>query len=294
MPVGAGGTGGGEPAPAPALDAAALDSAPTPENPDAAPAPPAGAASPLCASGAPTPAPDGYQTIMAGGKMRKFLLRAPKSYDGKKALALIFAMHGGGANGASFETRITAIRQAIGERAIFVYPDGLAPPGGGMITWARDYKDDLAFVDAILAWLKDKTCYDGARVFALGQSSGAYFVHTMGCHRAGVIRAVASNGGGVRPEEFMGCNGQPVAAWVSNGGMDTAHLPDAKAARDAWVKINGCAVANPTKTTPDPCVSYTGCKSGFPVHYCQNGGGHDLPPYAPMGMAEFFFGNFDH
>ena len=224
--------------------------------------------------------------------MRKFLLRVPRSYDGKKPLALIFPFHGGGANGGSFETRIAAIRTAIGERAIYVYPDGLAPPGGGMITWARDYKDDLAFVDAIFAWLEDKVCYDTGRVFALGQSSGAYFANTVGCHRAGLFRAIASNGGGVRPEEFVGCNG-PVAAWISNGAMDTSHLPDAKLARDTWVKIDGCTTADPVKVSPDPCVSYAGCKAGFPVHYCQNAGGHDLPPYAPMGMADFFFGNFD-
>jgi poly(3-hydroxybutyrate) depolymerase len=230
---------------------------------------------------------------MSGGRPRKFLVRAPTSYDGKTPLGLVFALHGGGATGISFETRIAAIKTAIGDRAIFVYPDGLAPPGGGMITWARDYKDDLAFIDAILAWFKDTVCYDTGRVFAMGQSSGAYFAHTIGCHRAGVFRAVASNGGGVRPQEFMGCNNQPVAAWVSNGGMDTTHLPSAKLARDAWVMINGCTAANPVKTTPDPCLSYTGCKTGFPVHYCQNGGGHDIPPYEPMGIASFFFGGFD-
>jgi poly(3-hydroxybutyrate) depolymerase len=231
--------------------------------------------------------------LMANGKMRKFLVRAPKGYDGKKPLALIFAFHGGGADGASFETRIAAIVTAVGERGIFVYPDELPPPGGGQISWSRDYKDDLVFIDAIVDWLKQNLCYDTARVFSWGQSSGAYFANTVGCHRPSIFRAVSSNGGGVRTQEFVGCANMPVAAWISNGAMDPSHLPDARKARDAWVMINGCTMANPVKVSPDPCVSYQGCKSGFPVHYCENGGGHDIPAYAPMGIADFFFGNFD-
>ena len=248
--------------------------------------------SPACAGGALMPGPDGYQSIMSGGRMRRFLIRVPRSYDGKKPLGLIFALHGGNANGMSFETRIASIRAAVGERAVYVYPDGLAA-AGGMITWARDHKDDLAFMDTIVGWLKDKVCFDTARLFAMGQSSGAYFSHTIGCHRAGVFRAVASNGGGARENEFVGCNGKQAAAWISNGAGDAPHLPWARKAREEWVKINGCTMAGAPKTDPAPCVSYQGCKSGYPVHYCENPGGHDIPGYMPMGLANFFFGNFD-
>jgi polyhydroxybutyrate depolymerase len=260
--------------------------------PDAGPTSVAGGASAACAGGATLPPPDGYQTLMSGGRMRKYLLRVPGPYDGKKPLPLVFALHGGGANGMSFETRIAPIRAAIGDRAIYVYPDGL-PDKTGTVTWARDFKDDLAFVDAILAALKTTVCYDTGRVVALGQSSGAYFANTLGCNRAGVFRAIASNGGGVRMEEFAQCNGMPVAAWISNGTMDPSHLPDAKAARDHWVKNNGCDLATTAKVSPDPCVSYAGCQAGFPVHWCQNPGGHDLPAYAPEGMSGFLLGNFD-
>lgn len=289
------GTGG---APVNGTGGAAEDASSTPDSSTPQPgdggAPPSSASgpSPACTAGAMVPGPDGYQTIMSGGRMRKFLIRVPKSYDGKKPLGLIFAFHGGGANGMSFEGRISSIRTAVGERAIYVYPDGLAM-GGGMITWARDHKDDLALVDAILGWLKEKVCYDTSRVFAMGQSSGAYFSHTVGCHRAGVFRAVATNGGGVRDNEFVDCKNQPVAAWVSNGAADAPHLPPARKARDAWVKINGCTMANPTKVDPSPCVSFTGCKAGFPMHYCENPGGHDIPGYMPKGLSDFFFGNFD-
>jgi poly(3-hydroxybutyrate) depolymerase len=296
LPAGQGGSAAG--GAVPSADAGERDGgAPDAGTPDAAAPGDAAASSgpapsPPCAAGATVPAPDGYQTIMSGGRARRFLVRVPKSYDGKKPLPLVFALHGGGANGMSFETRIAAIKNAIGERAMFVYPDGLAA-SGGMITWARDFKDDLAFMDAVLVWWKEKVCFDESRVFAMGQSSGAYFSHTLGCHRPGVFRAVATNGGGARANEFVGCKGDPVAAWVSNGAADTAHIAAARKARDEWVKINGCTMANPMKTTPEPCVSYTGCKTGFPVHYCENSGGHDIPSYAPMGMASFFLGSFD-
>jgi polyhydroxybutyrate depolymerase len=295
--AGAGGLGGAPPA---APDPTPVDAAPVIATPadagaasDGTAAPPAeGSASAACAGGATMPAPDGYQTLMSGGRLRKYLVRAPRVYDGKKPLALFFALHGGGADGMSFETRIASIRAAIGDRAIYVYPDGLADKGG-TVTWARDFKDDLAFVDAIFAAIGPTICYDTSRVVAFGQSSGAYFANTLGCNRAGVFRAIASNGGGVRKEEFAACNGKPVAAWISNGTMDPSHLPDAKAARDYWLKSLGCSADNPLKVSPDPCVSYAGCAPGFPLHYCQNPGGHDIPAYAPMGVAEFFLGNFD-
>lgn len=243
-----------------------------------------------CGGGATLPGPDGYQNIMANGRARKYLIRVPRTYDGKTPLALIFAFHGGGANGTSFEGRIASIRSAVGDRAIYVYPDGQAL--NGTITWARDFKDDLAFVEAIHTALKEKVCFNTARVFAMGQSSGAYFSHTVGCNLPNLFRAVASNGGGARENEFGGCKGQ-VAAWISNGAQDAPHLPWARRGRDEWVKLNGCTMTNPAKVEPAPCVSYTGCKSGFPVHYCENGGGHDIPGYMPKGMSDFFFGKFD-
>jgi poly(3-hydroxybutyrate) depolymerase len=256
------------------------------------PATPPMGPSPACAGGAMVPGPDGYQTVMVNGKTRKFLVRVPAGYDGKTPRMLFLGMHGAGANGASFEGRISAIRSAMGPHIIYAYPDALAT-AAGTITWARDYIDDLAFMDAMLAWMKQKVCYDTARVVAFGQSSGAYISHAMGCHRGSVLRAIASNGGGGRINEFLDCLGQPVAAWVSNGLMDPSHLVDAKRARDGWLKMNGCTVDNPVNVDPPPCVSYTGCKPGFPLHYCENSGGHDIPSYAPAGVSAFFLGNFD-
>jgi polyhydroxybutyrate depolymerase len=43
-------------------------------------------------------------------------------------------------------------------------------------------------------------------------------------------------------------------------------------------------------TTPSPCVTYTGCKPGYYVHYCQHGGGHAFPGYGTTGIYNFLFG----
>ena len=105
----------------------------------------------------------------------------------------------------------------------------MAEAYGPALTWERDYMDDLLYFDAVAEWLKGHVCFDSGRIFATGQSSGAFFSHTLGCHRAGVLRALAPHAGGKR--DFAGCKG-PVAAWIAHGTMNTTLLQTNKDARD--------------------------------------------------------------
>ena len=242
--------------------------------------------SPLCAAGAPMPGPAGGQTVMATGKNRSFNLRLPAGYDGKKPLPVMFGFHGAGGNASGFETgQWGALSRMVADKAIRIYPQGL---GNG---WSRDEQDDLKFMDALVAWLDTRLCYDKARVYATGHSSGAYFSHRFGCDRSDVIRAVASSSGGQRRERPLApCKG-PVAAWISVGGGDLeGHVWGAQQARDMWATKNGCAAMGTMPTSPSPCVARAGCPAAYPVVYCQHGGGHPPPGYVGPGVSEFLFG----
>jgi poly(3-hydroxybutyrate) depolymerase len=267
-----------------AADAAAGDAGAAPGEVIRSTAPVPSAA---CAGGARMPGPDGNQTIQANGKSRTFIIRMPTGYDGKTPLPVMFAFHGAGAGASSFEGgSFGAIGRMAAAKATRIFPQAL----GG--TWSRDEPDDVIFMDAIMAWLggHDGVCFDSARVYATGHSSGAYFSHRFACDRGNVVRAVGTNSGGQRQERTLDCK-VPVSAWLSTGRSDKpGHVMGTRQARDVWIKLAGCSTTG-VPTTPSPCLDYPGCRPGYAVHYCEHGGGHALPGFAPGGIYDFLFGS---
>ena len=82
--------------------------------------------SPLCATGAPMPAPGGAETIQATGKSRRFIIRMPLGYDGKRPFPVLFAFHGAGGGAGGFETgAFGGVSRMAAERAIRVFPEAL-------------------------------------------------------------------------------------------------------------------------------------------------------------------------
>jgi polyhydroxybutyrate depolymerase len=85
------------------------------------------------------------------------------------------------------------------------------------------------------------------------------------------------------------CNpAHPVAVWQSNGDSDGTVTPtSAASARDYFVKANGCS-STTHAVDPSPCVTYDGCKDGYPVTWCLFSGGHAMPSFGPDAIAAFF------
>jgi polyhydroxybutyrate depolymerase len=267
------------------VDSVVGDSAPASEGgssgtPSSEPVP-----SPACAGGAMMPGPSGNQMVMATGKNRRFILRLPTGYDGKRPLPVLFGFHGAGGGADGFETGAwSGLSRMAADKALRIFPQAFAGN-----TWARDEPDDVMFMDALMQWLSTRVCFDTARVYATGQSSGAYFSHRWACDRGTVVRAVATNSGGQRRERALDCK-SPVSAWLSNGaGDDPGHVMGTQQARDVWLKLAGCTNMN-MPTQPSPCVNYSGCKPGYVVNYCQHGGGHAFPGYGTGGIYNFLFG----
>jgi poly(3-hydroxybutyrate) depolymerase len=232
------------------------------------------------------PGPNGTQTITSTGKMRTFIIRMPTGYDGKRPLPLLFGFHGAGGGASSFESGTwSGLGRMTADKAVRLLPQAY---GGN--TWSRDEPDDVLFMDSIIKWLETRVCYDTARVFATGQSSGSYFSHRWACDRGNIVRAVATNSGGERKERPLDCK-VPVSAWLSNGASDNpGHVMGTQKARDVWLKLAGCSMTGAMPTPPPPCVAYPGCRDGYAVHYCQHPGGHAFPSYATMGIYNFLFG----
>jgi polyhydroxybutyrate depolymerase len=235
---------------------------------------------------APTVAAGSYlaASITVAGTERTYRLATPAG-DPRKVRALVLVFHGSGGSGDGIRGYLgRPMETSAADEAVFAYPDGLSD--GGATGWPDTGGRDVAFVDALLARLAGQLCYDRARVFATGFSYGGYMSNTLGCARAGVVRAIAPLSGG---GPWQACNGQPVAAWIAHGTSDpTVALGQGQGSRDQWLGVNGCA-SSAHATSPSPCVAYDGCGEN-PVVWCAFPGGHTVESWEPPAVWSFFAG----
>jgi len=95
-------------------------------------------------------------------------------------------------------------------------PDGL-PTSLPTVGARPDPVDDLAFVDAIIAYLDAAFRVDHQRIFAAGFSNGAQMASRIAFERGGVFAAVAAHEGAIGP---TAPRGRPVPFIVTYGSRD--------------------------------------------------------------------------
>lgn len=230
------------------------------------------------------------EMVEVTGTARSFLFVVPDGYDPAIPTPVVFAWHGRGGT-PELARAYFKVEEAAAGAAIFVYPQGLPQPDfDNDAGWDLDTNgEDVAFFDAMLAFVSARACVDEARIFSTGHSFGAYMSNTLACARAGTVRAVGAVAGG---GPFFGCTG-PVAAWIAHGMSDTTvPFSQGEGSRDFWKNENGCADTTTPLPDPDVCVEYDGCMRGFPVVFCPHDepalGGHGWPAWAGPAIWTFF------
>lgn len=218
------------------------------------------------------------RALPVDGMSRTYHVRVPETYDRNRAYPLVFRWHGSGGTGTSGGL---GIEFAGDQNVIVVGPDGI---NAGWTN--RTEQNDLMFFDAMYAQLTSQYCVDLGKVFTYGFSQGGGLSNLLGCKRSSKIRGTAALAGFDRAD--TSCDGMPVAAWLQHDVMDpSVPIAQGRAARDRVIMRNGCS----TQTTErDGCVSYRGCKDGFPVVWCEtNGLGHNIAgDTAPAKVWAFF------
>jgi len=188
------------------------------------------------------------------------------------------------------------IESASNNGAIFVYPDGLPSGGGdGGTGWDLSATGiDIAFFDALLAYVSDNYCIDRKRIFSSGHSFGAMFTNYLGCYRGDVLRAIAPVAG-MPPSSFgrgnTSCVGD-VGAIIIHGENDTTvdYTTGGIASRDYWGDRNGCSMStDPVAITPSACVEYQGCQPDLPLVWCVHTQGHNWPTTRNCGDGGICF-----
>lgn len=229
-------------------------------------------------------------TIQSAGLTRKYILWLPENYDNKHPYRLVLAYHWyTGSAQQVVDCKTESIKcyttqspffglwDLANDSAIFVAPDGLDAG------WANTNGRDLTFTDDIIAQLEAELCIDKTRIFANGFSYGGAMSVTLACARPRVFRAVAVYAGGIRLSDPGGAcsNGTPLpVAYYGSHGTSDSGFKSGEAARDSFVKINGCT----EKTADGPpsgghtCTSYQGCSAGHPVRWCAFDEGHTPSP----------------
>jgi predicted esterase len=237
-----------------------------------------GSGSPGC--GLPVTAGTTKVTMNVAGVARTYLRVVPASLAANTPAPLILGFHGG--SGTAEQASQYGLTGT--EAALYVYPQALAFPAAGGVAWnvSADGNDD-EFIDALLIELGEKNCIDTTRVFAAGQSNGAFFVNELGCKRPDAFRAIAPAAGG---GPTGGCT-KGVSAMVVHGTADTTvSIEKGLFSRDYWLRANGCAGASSDPAPGLPCVAYSGCAK--PVLWCEHAGAHSWPAFAGNAIRSFF------
>jgi polyhydroxybutyrate depolymerase len=231
------------------------------------------------------PESDRY-TIDVEGSSREYILEVPEGYDSSQPYRLIFGWHwrggqasdvaGNGIGGGAYY----GLESRAEGTAIFVSPEGLDQG------WANPGGRDIDFLNAMLERLQGEFCIDRSRIFSTGFSFGGMMSLAVGCAKGDVFRAIAPMSGAF----YSGCEdgNNPVAFIGIHGDADNVvPLSDGEEGRDEFLARNGCG----TETMPtgqNDCVSYQGCMSGYPVVWCEFGGGHSPPSFSGEAVWAFF------
>ena len=246
----------------------------------------------------PTLGPSNPQTINVTDSKgtvtaRQFYVSIPSDYAPSKSYRVIFAWHYAGGTaatlaGTGYSGGYYGVQSKLPE-SIYVAGQGLLSTPGDATTsgWPNTNGGDIAFLNAMLSWLKSNLCVDTIRIMSTGFSYGGIMSDTIGCQIPDVFRAVAVMSGALFGRASS-CKSHDIAAWITHGTADpTVDISGDETARDQFLADNHCGTTS-TPVAPSPCVSYDGCDSGYPVVWCPvDGEGHTIPSFAAGAIATF-------
>ena len=227
---------------------------------------------------------------------REYYVTLPTGYDKTKAYPLVLEGPGCTGNG----TNVYPLKpdnntaQNVNNTVIRV---GLTPPpndighatnpGQGCFDDKEgDDSVDWVFYENLYDKLATQLCFDKNRVFALGNSSGAWFSNELGCKYAGdptrPVRGIMPNTGGLPTEkQFVPtCTTKPMAGmWVGETGDKENPFSGNVVAINRAIHVNGCTGGDwgttPTVDFPigggkpdSTCKKLSGCPAQYPLVVC--------------------------
>jgi poly(3-hydroxybutyrate) depolymerase len=238
---------------------------------------------------------------------REYTVTLPQPYDNTKAYPLVLEGPGCGSDSKAVYPLTIPYPDGLPNAGNTVIRVGLKPPpndighatnpGQGCFDDKEgDDSVDWTFYENLYDLLDTKLCFDHNRVFAAGNSSGAWFSNEIGCKYAGdakrPIRGIMPNTGGLPtdiPSAMPTCSSKPLSGIWMGESMDTENdFVHNKAAMSRAMMVNGCTgtdidkatfVDFPAGNSAIACKKVVGCPDLYPIVMCLKDGkehaGHD-------------------
>jgi polyhydroxybutyrate depolymerase len=176
---------------------------------------------------------DDGEFVVPGFDKRDWLVHVPEKWDGKSALPVVMALHGGAGHADSARKLTCAggnegdasCLDALADKEGFatVYPNGVpGDPIEDARTWnagggdagfqcvsgsaCSSASDDVKYVDTVIAEVSRALVVDDDRVFATGISDGGAMVERMACELSTKIASIAPVAAGNQVAEVQGCD----------------------------------------------------------------------------------------
>ena len=266
---------------------------------------------------APDPIPgagDFARVLESGGRDRTYLLHAPPAVESGRRLPMIVAYHGIPSNAEEMRA-LTGLNAIADERGFLVaYPNAVDDWATGCIPCSfasRIRIDDVRFTRDLIERVATDAPLDRRRVFAVGFSNGALFVHRLACDATDVVAGFASVGATMIGEQFVpACERAQSRPMIFFHGSDDTSFPregrvfeldlgtvftlsmDDTIAR--WSERNDCSPDPEVTQLPDRSADgttvthhdYIDCAGADLAYYDVKNGGHTWPG-SPVDFAKF-------
>ncbi len=250
---------------------------------------------PACSLTSVTPG-DTSVTIRVGSLTRSYVLHVPPAVDSTAPAPLIIDFHGAG--GTGWDQLATSTYPAVTDPAgvVMAFPDGVNGPIG--TAWnvgpcCVPGVDDIMFVDALIADVRQRVCVDMRHVYAVGVLTGGGMAHHLACERADVFAAVSPAAFDLLEETVDSCVPAAPVGVVAFRGTADVRVPfeggsaslvpsmpvtflGAQATFERWARINECS-GEPSEPDAQGCSFYADCGGGTEVVLCVKQDGRGEP-----------------
>ena len=251
-------------------------------------------------------------SLLHEGRIRRYKVHVPESYDRTKETPVVIYLHGGGGSSEGAENE-----------GLYSYSDKygfilVAPAGTGvfrkvLLTWnggeweingkienccgyaAENNIDDVGFISKVIDKLDIDFNIDDKRVFVTGISNGGIMAYRLACELSDKVSAVApvappavpKDCNPVREVPVMHIHGTADPCAPYNGGTGggclgevTYEMMSAEQMVNKWKSIDSCSESSSTSYQKGDasCISYSSCSRDAEVEFCTiNGMGHTYP-----------------
>jgi polyhydroxybutyrate depolymerase len=192
---------------------------------------------------------------------RPYTVFSPRGHEAGGPSPALFVLHAYATDPEVLVRAYALERRAVADRGwTLVVPEGVRDAEGKRAWNASaaccgtgpDRPDDVGYLRRVLAQVRGRVAVDAARVFAIGESNGAFMAHRWACAGGGDLRAIAGIAGAAPgPDDPRCAPAVPVSVLLIHGDSDPlirfeggrsggGRYPAARDSAQTWRRLDSC------------------------------------------------------